>query len=454
MKSTGSEIIKITFTALPLIFSNLLNAAASLISMYLIAKIDTNSLAASALITSTYGFIIMLVISMLYSISIVTSKMHGANQHHDIGSVVFAGNIITIILGIPLTALMLHMSPVFRFLGQPEAINILASDYFKGCSFGLIPSLISSVYMQLLLGTRSAKIIPYITGAGVIINSILTVICIFGLGAIPAMHIYGAGIANSITAYVILALILLYISSSKHHAKHALFQRSSYHLKHMISLLKIGIPISIQFTSELFAFSALTYLMGILGTAALQAQQISLQCGMIGIMISMGISQAGTIIISRTIGAGESARIPKIICTSLFLGFSMMLIISLIYWFFPLALISLYINTNTSSVDETIYLTKIILAIAAFTQIFDSVRNIAAGLLRGLGDTKTSMLTSIISCWTIGIPAALLLGFIWHLGAPGIRLGMLLGILSGCIHLLYRLYLKLSPTSIELAYSK
>lgn len=77
---------------------------------------------------------------------------------------------------------------------------------------------------------------------------------------------------------------------------------------------------------------------------------------------------------------------------------------------------------------------------AAFTQIFDALRNISAGILRGRGDTMSSMWTGLIACWIIGLPCALFCAFFLGFGAIGIRLGMMLGISIGAVHLLFLVY--------------
>ncbi len=149
---------------------------------------------------------------------------------------------------------------------------------------------------------------------------------------------------------------------------------------------------------------------------------------MVSIMIVMALSQ------------NDIPRIIKIANSGLLLGVIFMLFIGLIYLFYPLLFISLYLNIHDPDLENTINLTKIILPISAITQIFDSIRNIAAGLLRGCGDTKSSMWNGIFSLWIIGIPAALIFGFSFHLGAQGIRMGILLGIFIGSMNLLYCFY--------------
>jgi len=454
MKKYNFKIKDLLFLALPLIFSNLINATSGLISMYFLSQINTNALAAGAIITSTYGLIVMVVISMLYSVSIMVGKMQGSDQHNEIGSIVFAGIMIATVIGIPLTAIMFYMDAVFELLGQSHAISVLACKYFEGTAIGFIPSLIGAVYMQLFMGISRTKIILYITFFGIFINSALSYACIFGYGSIPPMGMFGAGLANSITAYILLIMTVAFTMLSPIFNKYQLFNYEALKLKYIPILLKIGTPISIQYSAEILGFSVLTYLMGIIGIDALGAQQIALQCSMIGIMIIMAISQSGSILVSQAFGQSDITSINKIANSAFLLGTLFMLVIGMVYWFFPMTLIALYLDVNNPALNNTIYLTKTILSIAAFTQLFDGGRNVAAGLLRGSGDTKSSMWTGIVSCWFIGIPAAIVFGFLLHFGAPGIRFGMLLGILLGCINLVYRFYAMNRSEPSELAYAK
>lgn len=440
MKLNRIEFKHVAYLAFPLILSNLVNAAASLISMYFLSMISTEALAAGAIITSTYGFIIMMVMSILYAVGIKVGRLHHSDKPNEVGRVVFSSMVIVAVLGMPLMILMQHMNSIFTSLGQPAVIARLAGDYFKGISFGLIPSLMTAVYMQLFMGAGSSKVIPYLTIFGVVINSLLTYLLIFGFQSVPAMGVLGAGIASSLTAVILLGTVVAYLGFSKKFVHYRLFALASCHFNHMSEILRIGVPISVQYTAELFAFSALTYFMGMVGVEALSAQQVSLQCSMVSIMIVMAISQAGSILVSQAVGRRESDRIVMITQATHWLGIGAMLIIAAIYWFFPLRLISLYMDVSNPALAHIVDLTKAILAVAAFTQLFDGGRNITAGLLRGLGDSTTSMWTGIVSCWLIGLPAALLFGFVFHEGAVGIRLGMLLGITFGCVNVMYRLY--------------
>jgi MATE family multidrug resistance protein len=179
--------------------------------------------------------------------------------------------------------------------------------------------------------------------------------------------------------------------------------------------------------------------MGTIGIEALAAHQITLQSTMLALMIVMGISQSGSILISHNMNKDPKFDRTLICKLTLLIGVISMQIMGISYWLFSDALISVYVDTQNPSFHQIAYLAKNLLILAAVTQIFDAARNISSGLLRGYGDTKTSMWTGLVSCWIIGIPMAVILAFIFHLNAVGLRLGMMLGILYGCIQLINRL---------------
>lgn len=439
MKQYKTVLKQLFSLALPIIFSNLISASSGLISMFFIAAINQNALAAGAIITSTYGLVTLMVVSALYSVSILIGQSHGAGRNSEISPIISSGIFVAFILGAPLTVLLCYMTPILQFLHQPIEVSLLAGEYFQGIAYGLIPSLIGAVFTQFFMGISKARLLLNFTVIGVLVNSLISYILIFGLTIVQPMGIFGAGLASSITSYLLLIIISLYIVFNSEFKKYQFFSKGKFNLSYCKLLLKIGMPISIQYTLELFAFSIITYLMGLVGTNALGAQQITLQCSMVAVMVVMGLSQSGSILVSQSLGKGTLLDRQLITNCTYVVATLFMLGIGIVYWVFPNTLIGFYLDINDPSLSEMLSLARTILYIAAFTQLFDAGRNIAAGLLRGYGDTKSSMWTSLISCWIIGLPLAILFAFVLHFDAVGLRLGIMFGILFGCIHLMSRL---------------
>ena len=63
-----------------------------------------------------------------------------------------------------------------------------------------------------------------------------------------------------------------------------------------------------------------------------------------------------------------------------------------------------------------------LLWIAAVFQLFDGLQGVVTGTLRGLGDTRTPMVTNLAAHWLIGLPIGYWLCFVWagaHAGSGG-----------------------------------
>ena len=78
------------------------------------------------------------------------------------------------------------------------------------------------------------------------------------------------------------------------------------------------------------------------------------------------------------------------------------------------------------------------LIVAAFFQIFDGAQVVAAGMLRGLQDTKVPMIYAAIGYWVIGLATGVGLGFGLGWDGVGIWIGLAAGLAAVAIMLLAR----------------
>ena len=85
--------------------------------------------------------------------------------------------------------------------------------------------------------------------------------------------------------------------------------------------------------------------------------------------------------------------------------------------------------------------------IAAAFQIFDGIQGVAACALRGAGDVRFPFLVIAGAHWLVGFPLAILLGFQFNWGAPGLWWGLLAGLAIVSVLLTMR-FLRISRGTI------
>jgi MATE family multidrug resistance protein len=101
----------------------------------------------------------------------------------------------------------------------------------------------------------------------------------------------------------------------------------------------------------------------------------------------------------------------------------------------PRALAALFTD-QPHIIDATVPL----LRIAALFQLSDAIQAVAAGALRGAGDTRSTFIGNLVGHYAVGLPISVALGFSLGLGAPGIWWGLSAGLTVVAISLSVRFF--------------
>jgi MATE family multidrug resistance protein len=208
------------------------------------------------------------------------------------------------------------------------------------------------------------------------------------------------------------------------------------------SIFTLGLPIGIQFGGELAAMTVATYLMGYFGATALAAAQLVGQYFMIFIMLTLGLTQALSILTSEAFGKKDLTEVKEYLRASLLILIILCSFASILFLFFPVSLIHFYMSSKVID-DRLQYLVIIFFAINAGAVFFDGMRHLLSGALRGLHDSQTPMRIGIIAMWFVALPMCYLASMVYHGGPIGLRLGFSSGFIFAVITLGIRMRKKL-----------
>jgi MATE family multidrug resistance protein len=85
-----------------------------------------------------------------------------------------------------------------------------------------------------------------------------------------------------------------------------------------------------------------------------------------------------------------------------------------------------------------------LIPIAGLFQVFDGLQVVAAGVLRGAGDTRATMIANVLGFWLLGMPVSLWLGFGLRQGVVGLWWGFVVGLAAVAIFLVARVRVRLA----------
>ena len=175
--------------------------------------------------------------------------------------------------------------------------------------------------------------------------------------------------------------------------------------------IELGLPAATTVTAEVGVFAVATALAGQLEPVATASHQIALNIAAVAFMIPLGLASAGAVRVGNAVGARNPHGAAAAGWTVIAMGVAFMLCSGALFIAAPRVLIGLF-----TSDEAVLALGRSLLFIAAVFQLFDGLQGVVTGTLRGLGDTRTPMVTNLAAHWLIGLPVGLLALLLGRLG--------------------------------------
>ncbi len=244
--TTGSISKAIWILAIPMIVSNLLQAAFNLIDMVWVGRLGVEALAAVAM----SGTILMIVMFLMIGVGIGTTalvaRFVGAKQYSDADNIAVQSLIMGFLLSFVFAVIGYLIAPsALKILGAEPVVLGLGVGYMRILFLGVIVMFYMFLISAILQGAGDAATPMLILGGSVLINIVLDPLLIFGIGPFPRMGVNGAAVATVIAEAIgsIIALEVLLRGRSRVHVRLKNLQVS---WSAMWRILKIGIPSSTQ----------------------------------------------------------------------------------------------------------------------------------------------------------------------------------------------------------------
>ncbi len=420
-----TEAKKTLNLAYPIILGEVAQMMLGLIDTAMVGAVGYKQLAAAALVMSVMNIPFVFGIGITISVSQMVSMAHGRHDGKLISHYLYNGfwlcaiSAVFISLGIELSENILF------HLGQDPEVARLALPYLQIMGWSIIPMLLFLALKQFTDGLEFTKTAMVLSLSAIPLNAFLNWLLIYGNWNFPRLELTGAAWATLITRiliFTILGFIILYHGTF---TRYVSLRSEVWKLKwHTIKeLLNIGIPSSFQITMEAGAFAVSGILIGTIGAVEQAAHQIALSYASLTFMVSMGLSQAGSIRTSNAFGRNDRKAIQLIGKSTLIMALIYGTFCAVVFILFRNELPYLF-NDNKEVVDMAAYL----ILFAGLFQISDSTQSISAGLLRGIKDVKVPTYFIAIAYWAIGIPVGCLLAFYFNMGAAGIWTGFIAGL--------------------------
>jgi multidrug resistance protein, MATE family len=459
-----SEVQQCLVLAVPLAAAQLAQSATAFADTVMMGWLGSQTIASGGLGAVTFTFCLLVCSGIVSAVSPIVAEAYGAGKTERLGWIMQQGLWLSLILGIPITALLWHGGTFLRLIGQDPNTVALTETYLRTIAWGFLPGLGFAVLRSFISALSRPRPVMVTVFLGTLLNITANYVLMFGKFGFPTLGLAGIGWASTLSLWSMLIGLGLYLFKHPHFQQYGLFpwlpsNRKSAPTKVATAkesrqilgeIVRVGLPIGGLLIVEAGLFTVVTFLIGGFSTTALAAHQIALQMAALSFQIALGVALATTVRVGQLAGEQNQAGVRLAGYVGMTIGALCMGSLGVAFWLVPEWIVSLYLNTRDPANREVTTIAVQLLGVAAVFQIVDGIQATAVGALRGLKDTRVPMLIGVFAYWCVGLSTGCWLGFKLGYGAVGLWWGLAIGLAIAAIVLTWRFNrLKLKPSLAE-----
>ncbi len=312
-------------------------------------------------------------------------------------------------------------------MGASQVVQATTTPYLQ-VMFLAMPFLFFHFgFRATLRGYGDTKTPMILTITSSVLDTALDPFFVFGWGGIPRMGVVGAALTTLMTRGLV-AIIGMYLLFSGRVGIKLKLSDLKPDVSWMKKIISIGVPSAIGLSGTALGFVALISLVSI-EDKLLPGEGILLAAYGIGsrlinfinIILWGGVSAISTMV-GQNLGANQDERAEEIV-KKLLLAFSILSLTgSAVIYFLRIPLYTFFINDPEVLDAGSTFITFFVFSVPCFT-IFRMV----SGVFEGAGNTRPSMILSLIRLWGLRTLLAYVFYFFLGMGAAGIWAGMAIG---------------------------
>lgn len=399
---------------LPVAMQQAINMGVNMMDTIMLGSFGEVQLSASSLANSFYSIFQIFCMGITAGCSILVSQHYGAGQMKQVKQSFALALRLTAAFGV-VFALLTYLFPgqIMRLFSKDPDVIAAGVGYLKITVFIYLIHGIGLVTAQLMRSVGQASLGLYVSIISFVVNVAANWVFIFGKLGAPRMEIRGAALGTLIARSVELIVTFFFVLKMDKKLRLRLgdfFQKVPGEL--LQRYLKVGLPALCSDAMLSFGRTATSMIIGQMGTTAVAANSMVQVVDRLFTVVTGGISNAASIVIGQTIGAGDKHKAQQQGESLFLIATGVSILSAVLFMLIGPATLSMYnVTQETLAVTEKLMITYSVLIIF---QCIGSV--MTKGVLRGGGDTRFLLIADVAFLWLASIPLGYVSGIL--LGLP------------------------------------
>ncbi len=386
----GPLIKNLFIFTMPLVFSALLQIFYNAADMIVIGNfsVKTGSVAAIGATGSISTLIVGLFIGLSTGVNVVSAKYFGQKNRKGLSFVTHTAIAISLLGGVVLGAVgVIFARPLLNIVNVDPNIMDQAVLYMQIIFAGLPAQLVYNFGAALLRSIGETKRPMYYLMVSGLVNVLLNLLFVI----VCKMDVEGVAIATVASHLLSATLVMLCLSHVEGDSRFVL-KKLGIKKRELFSIVRYGLPAGIQQSLFTFSHVILQAEINSYGEGATAGNSAANNLENFVYMALAQFSVAALTFVSQNLGAGNYARVKKVVRTCLVLVGSLGFGLGLITVLFRDPLLRIYLPNDPVGLEYG----KIRFVIVALTDYVLIMHDILVGALRAMGYSVTCMIISVV----------------------------------------------------------
>lgn len=374
--------------SIPMLIGNIFQQLYNIVDSVVVGKLVGADALAAIGVTGPMSFFFFALCNGIGSGGgIVTSQCFGENNTKNVKSCI--SNVGYIMIAFPLVvgiAAFFLAGPLLHLLQTPENIFKEAFDYYRILCVGLVFVSIYNYVSSMLRALGDSRTPLYFLIFSCILNTILDIVFVKDLH----MSVLGAGLATLISQFVSGALCLAFAFKTNEY-----FKLSKQDLKINAEVIrrsvKIGIPLSLQFSLIAISTMALQRVVNTFGAVAVAAFTATSRIEQVIHQPYQTLSAALSTFTGQNFGAKKQERMTQGYHKAMNLMVVFTILMLIVMQIFGRQITAIFVNE-----EDVISMGALSLRITSVFYIFLGLIYIVRGYMNGIGDAFFALLNGIV----------------------------------------------------------
>lgn len=426
---------QLTKFAVPLIISQLVAQLMVLSDIWMMARIGVITMAAGGLAGSVFGFIFIVVMSLIGAVTNLLAIAYGEKQHNagndvEIRGILKGAILLSVMISLALLPLFYLLPTLLLMTGQETEIVDLSMLYLHALKWSMLPNLLIVVFRGLAVTFGAPRSVLWASVITVILNIIISYVLAF----VFDFGIVGIGYGTSLAAWLMAICYGVWLFRQPKFLPYKPWTKwFEYKLTTVKPLIFMGAFVALATLTEFALISGAGLMAGTLGAVSLAAHQIALQILSFSWCISYGFAQATSILVGNQFGSNKDKQtIINIARNGLILATGSSVLIGLMFTINPEWLSQWFAKPDDALFAELVDILPSLMLVAAACFVVDSWQLTGLNILRGMKIVFAPALITGVGYLLAGLPATWYLMQTFQLQGIWMGIGLGLGV-TGCL---------------------